>query len=79
MINGTKVIEITESLQNGEIIRLIGNGISPRTKTLEILVPNENVYVKIEGDWNIQRIHTLIGEYLELEKPINKHLDKEYI
>ena len=37
MKQGTRVNEITESLPNGDIIRILGNGWKPRTRSLEII------------------------------------------
>jgi hypothetical protein len=45
MISGTDVNEICDSLPNGDIVRLIGNGWKPRSRSLEIIQGNGKIII----------------------------------
>lgn len=68
MTTGTNVNEIIESLPNGDIVRLIGNGWHPRNKKIEIIQPKIDKITLIDGIENIEMIGELIARFLEKEE-----------
>lgn len=74
MIDGTEVFEITESLPNGDIIRLVGNGWKPRTIYLEIITGSTIPYdlnvtkIKIDDKQSMKMLASKITEFLEHEE-----------
>jgi hypothetical protein len=67
MINGTNVNEILESLQSGIIVRFIGSGWRPRSRSLEVIIPENEKVFKITSMRDIKRFHELLGDFLDKE------------
>jgi len=67
MKQGTRVNEITESLPNGDIIRILGNGWKPRTRSLEIIT-SKNGRAKIDDYPSLKELSKKLTEFLKEEK-----------
>ena len=67
MKHGTNVNEITKSLSNGDIVRLLGNGWKPRTRSLEIIT-EKNGKCKIEDHRSLNELSEMLAEFLKEEK-----------
>lgn len=66
MKSGTNVNEITESLPNGVIVRLLGNGWRPRTQSLELI--DEQIHIRMADFDSIKALHVRLGEFIAAEK-----------
>jgi hypothetical protein len=66
MKSGTNVNEITDSLPNGDILRLLGNGWRPRSQMLTI-VSGEKIF-ELDCLDSIKYLHVRLGEFLAMEK-----------
>lgn len=73
-MDGTQVIEITESLPNGDIVRLVGNGWHPRSRYFEIITDEERI--KITDMKSMKVIASKITEFLAQEKKLEEREER---
>jgi hypothetical protein len=74
MKSGTNVIEITDSLPNGDMLRLLGNGWHPRSHTLKLV--SDDVVYELKCLDSIKFLHVRLGEFLAAEKKQAKKDEK---
>jgi len=67
MKSGTKVNEITDSLPNGDIIRIFGSGWQPRSRSLEIIT-SKNGSTKIDDYTSLKELSKMLINFLKNEK-----------
>lgn len=70
MISGTNVAEITESLAEGELIRVIGTGWQPRSYSFEVYT--QSGCIKIKGKESIDQLRELLERFIVLDKKVDK-------
>ena len=70
MQSGTKVNELVESLPNGDLIRLVGNGWRPRSHFIELF--NDDGKILIAGIENLTFITAALNKFLAKELEMEK-------